>query len=92
MAFLGTVPARLGAVPTMVLAMFSAFLGAGIANLRRYAADLIDEPRASTHEDDAQAAHFRAINTEAGAIRHAAQTGVGAVITLLSAAATGGDT
>jgi len=84
--------ARLGAALAMLLVVPGAFLGAGIANLRTDTADFLDEPRASAHERDAETAHFRAIETEPGAIRHAAQAFIGAVIAFLGAATTRANT
>jgi len=81
--FLGAVPARLGAALTMFLIVLGAFLGAGIANIRANAADFLDEPGASAHERDAQTAHLRAIEANPRAIRHAAQTFIGAMVALL---------
>lgn len=86
--FLGAVPARLGTALAMLLVVFGAFLGAGIANVRAQAADFLDEARTSAHERNAQTAHFRAIEANPGAIRHAAQTLHSAVVAFLSTPAT----
>jgi hypothetical protein len=76
----------------MFLVMLGAFLSASIANLGTDAANLVHKPRAAAHESDAQAACFRAIETQPRALRHTPQTFVGTMITFLSTAATGCDT
>jgi hypothetical protein len=55
-------------------------------------AHLLDELRAAAHEGDAQTAHLGAIKARPRTIRHVPQTGVGAVITLLSTLTASGDT
>lgn len=75
----------------MLVVVFGALVGAGVAHLGADATHIFHEPRTTTHVSDAQTTNFRAIETVARAIRHTAQTLVGAVIAFLGTATTGDD-
>lgn len=86
--FLGTATTGFGAALTMFLLVFAALLGAGIANVGTDATNLVDESRATAHEGDGHAAHFRAIEASSGTFGPVSQARIGAMVTLLSALTT----
>jgi len=85
-------PARFRTTLTMIVGMFRAFFGAGVANIGADAADFFHETRPPAHVGWASPTHLRAVNAQTRAVRHIAQTGIRAVIAFLGTLDTGADT